>query len=369
MAPAVPNFELPEIVVAFDFSLEPRLARWSKDRHDPRTETQMDQASQTTGLLVRALKARVIVKLGETRSAKSTPMRFQTGEGVFRREGGTRPGNSQAAIEGNAVEDFHRRDAFDGQTFDEIKGVEFSVTVGQLWQIPTRWRRWAALTRANNHALPGQDPGDRALRRQRRNFLFLKVAEDSGGTKFAQRGMSFEPEPRREYALLNAKRSPILGFWISARGILPITPIESFSFGAVKPFKSRAQTDVEPSRDGAERSATTQSGNNEPALEKGFFSVTRQQWLWCQYLLRGLPDRSAPARCARLHYPVREAPNIPTGSLRAFTICCHESVYHFLSLAHLRVRAGLGTLTPAGRVWAQSSADISVDFICNNYSI
>ena len=42
VTPPVPDFELPEIIVTFDFSLEASFARWDKDRHHARAEAQMD---------------------------------------------------------------------------------------------------------------------------------------------------------------------------------------------------------------------------------------------------------------------------------------------------------------------------------------
>jgi hypothetical protein len=46
--------------------------------------------------------------------AEGVPVRLQTSHSLGGGEGGARGGNSQAATEGNAIEDFDHRAAFDG---------------------------------------------------------------------------------------------------------------------------------------------------------------------------------------------------------------------------------------------------------------
>lgn len=262
----MPHFELPEIVVTFDFSLEASFARWGKDRHDAQTEAQMDQASQPTGLLVRALKAAVVIKLSESGSAESVPVRLQTGDGLGGGEGGARPRNRQAATEGNGIEDFHHRAVFNGQPFNDIEGIEFGAALGHVWQVPA-WRRWSlSASRALNQAMPGQNPSHGALRRQRSDVLLLKMAQDSGGAEFAEDRMPFEPEPCRENSFFQPQWNPIPGLWIPTGSILPAAAVQSFAFSAMEPFEGCADAHVEMSGDGAERSAAPKSGNHQAPL-------------------------------------------------------------------------------------------------------
>lgn len=196
MAPTVPNFQLPEVVIAFDFGLEAGFSWWRKDGNDTGAEAQVDQSPQTTGLLMRTLKASVIVELSEGGPADRTPIRLQTGQCIGGGEGGTRPGNGQTAVEGNAIKDFDRGDIFDRQTFDKIKGIQLGLTMGQLGQVPTRGRRQLTSARTLDQAMLGEDPRDGPLRRQARNLAFGKVAQDGRRPNLPQSGMTLEPEAR-----------------------------------------------------------------------------------------------------------------------------------------------------------------------------
>jgi len=323
VAPTMPDLELPKVVIALNFCLKAGFTRRSKDRNNSQAKAQMNQAPQAAGLLVRALKTRVVVELGERRAAKSAPVGSEASEGIGGGEGRARPRNRKAATEGNAVEDFDWRKIFDRQTFDKIKGVQLGAALGQIGQVPARRGRPLTLARPSDQAVLGQNSRDRALRGQDRQLLFFKVTKNGGRAELAQRRMFFEPEARRKDALLNSEGSAVFGSGISARGVVPTDAVQPLAFDAVEPFEGCAHADVETNRHSAERSTTSQSSDDERAFKKEFFLVMKQEWGLCQQSHRACLARSASARSARLRC-AGEAGAPPPNQC--------QTVYHLLSL-------------------------------------
>ena len=248
MAPAMPYFVLPQIVIAFDLGLEACFARRRKDGHDTQTQAQMDDASQAGGFLVRTLEARVVVELGKARLAKDAPMCGQALEHIAGGEGARRPGGRQAAAQRDAVEHLDRRAVLDGQTLDEVEGVQFGCACDQIGQIPSGRRSGMALARAADQAVTGDDTCNGASGRRGRDLVLLEMTADGVRTVFPQGRVLFEPDAQAENAFLQRRASGIGRLGITARGIIPVHAIQALAVGAMHPLESGAHTQTEAAR-------------------------------------------------------------------------------------------------------------------------
>ena len=145
MPPAVPDFLLPAVIEAFNVGLEAGFAGWRKHRDDAEAQAEVNHAAQTVGVGVGALKAGVVVELGEVGAAVGAPVFDQSGEDIVRSEAGTRPALGQLAVQRQGIEHIEHRSLFDDQAFNQIEGVEFGAALGDGGQMPAGGWRWAAL--------------------------------------------------------------------------------------------------------------------------------------------------------------------------------------------------------------------------------
>src|SRR5258708_40191430 len=121
VAPAVPDFLLPEIVEAFDLGLKAGLARWSKDGNDAQTEAKVDDATEAMRQAMGSLEAGVIIELGEAWLAEALPMCGQGREHRSGREGASLRACGETAVEGNGIKDLHLDAPLDGQTLHKVE--------------------------------------------------------------------------------------------------------------------------------------------------------------------------------------------------------------------------------------------------------
>lgn len=167
MTPALPDFLLPAVIEAFDVGLEARFAGRRKHRNDAQTQAEVNHAPQMVGLGVGALKARVVVELGEVGAAVGVPVFAQGGEDVVGGEAGTRPALGQMAVQRQGIEHVEQRSVFDDETLDQIESVEFGATLGHGGQMPAGRGRWAALASGVGESGASDQPGQGAGRGRR----------------------------------------------------------------------------------------------------------------------------------------------------------------------------------------------------------
>ena len=164
MPPALPDFLLPAVIEAFDVGLEAGFAGRRKHRNDAQAQAEVNHAAQTVGVGVRALKAGVVVELGEVGAAKRAPMFGQSGEDIVGGEAGARPALGQLAVQRQGIEHVEQRAVFDDEAFDQIERVEFGTALGDGGQMPARGWRWAALASGGGESGASDQPGQGAGR-------------------------------------------------------------------------------------------------------------------------------------------------------------------------------------------------------------
>ena len=189
MDKAIPDLALPAAVVVFDSGLEAGFPRGCKDGSDLELQAEADDAAESIGVLMRALKEGVVIELSVGRQAMLAPVIGEIGEDEIGAQTGMGPGAGQATVQRDGIEDFDALAAGDDETFDAIEAVEFGLAGGDARQIPTRARSWPAAAclsvedaGALENAADGADGRDRC-----RGSSLLQSAMDGFCTDFAQR--------------------------------------------------------------------------------------------------------------------------------------------------------------------------------------
>ena len=327
-AKALPDLGLPQMIETFDLRLKPGFSRRRKDGHDAKAQAEVDDAAESAGGGMCALKASVVIELRVVRQTASTPMFRQGCEHPCRRPSGGRPGLGQAAVERNCIEQFDLRTVTNDQAFDKIKRVEFGLSGRQCRQIPTgRGRRMTLASALGEQSVSSEDALDRTDARKRGEVFLLESATYRRGTELAQGAVLLEPRAEGNDALRQTLWCSVVRAWIAPRTILPIDPIQTQTKGAVKPAVSRIEADQEAAGHGAKRGTTAQCSNNESSLEIGFFSAIAESFgVFNEMTTRrptGPRGGCVPARYARLH----------SATTRPCRLLHHtQSVLHLLSL-------------------------------------
>jgi len=268
MAPPVPDFVLPEVIVAFDLGLEAGFARGHEHRHHAQAQTQMDHAPQAIRMAVGALEAGIIVELNVVRTTEAAPVGGQPTQHIGGLDRGVRPRHGQAAIERDAVENIDGRAAPNDQALDHIKGVQLGLTVEQGGQIPTGRRGRLAAARPLNLAVANQDAANGGQGGQRRDLLGAELGANRVGAVFAQGRMLLEPLTELEDATDHPPRGAVVGMRVAARSVSPVNPIQSLAVGAADSLADHGHRDAELERDLTERSAAPDCGDDEAAIAK-----------------------------------------------------------------------------------------------------
>jgi hypothetical protein len=338
---AVPDFGLPKMIEAFDFSLEARFSRGCKNWNQTQAQTQMDDATQAAGDSVRTLKAGVIVKLSVVRQAKESPVGRQAGQHIQSCKSRLWPSCGQAAIEGNTIEDRDGGAVPYDQVFNEIEGIQFDAAMGQLRQIPPgRGRSETAAASRNEQASPVQYSFDGPGAGRLKNLFLLKSAADSPGAELTQRTMFFEPRTQVENAFDQAWGSAVAWLWIAARTIPPVNSLKPLALRTMKPFPSGTKADLKAASDMSEGRSPAQSGHQAPTFVINFFSIMLEDApeKEANTLPPLCPPSAAPFGSLALAFPTPpKAGTAPTSNAKAFSLCCRSTVRHFLSPARLYV--------------------------------
>ena len=263
---ATPHFCAPASIKTFDAILEARLTRGRKDRHDAQTETTADDAADTSGMLMRALKAGVVIELSEAREPPSTPVLKHGFHRGNRADARTGPRAWQGAEEGDDVEDLHQRPVLDGQVFEQVKAVEFGPAGGQIGEIPTRRRGRVAATPvgiedsvADEHTVNG------AHGRAGPDTQATQFALNGGRPVFTQRTAILEPFPKvqdqRFEICFEALRDSRIAGW----PVREVHAVQAPGAGTRTPALDGVQTDSQGPCRCPLRKATTDKGDQRSA--------------------------------------------------------------------------------------------------------
>src|SRR5881409_627110 len=147
MLKAEPDLLLPAAIVAFDRGLKATLARWSEHRRHAETQRHAHDAADDIAMLMRSLKACVVVELHIGWQTDGLPVLDERLDDRCSLDGACYgPGTDQRPVQRDHVEHLDLRPTFDVKAFDDVDLVEFSHASEQIGQIPSCPRRWPANT-------------------------------------------------------------------------------------------------------------------------------------------------------------------------------------------------------------------------------
>ena len=263
---ATPHFCAPASIKTFDAILEARLTRGRKDRHDAQTETTADDAADASGMLMRALKAGVVIELSEVGETPGTPMLKHGFHRGNRADARTGPGAWQRAEEGDDVEDLHQRPVLDGQVFEQVKAVEFGMAGGQIGEIPARRRgRVAATPVGIEDSMADQHTVNGAHGRAGPDTQATQFAVNGGRPVFAQVTAILEFFPQVQDQCFEFGFEALRDSRIAGWPVREVHAVQAPGAGTRTPALNGAQADTEVSCNLPLRKATTDKGNHRSA--------------------------------------------------------------------------------------------------------
>src|SRR5512142_111960 len=260
-----PDLRLPGPLVALDDRLEPRRAGRAEDRGDPQAQAQPRDPAEGVGMGMRPLEARVVVELAVARQPDRLPVLDQARDhesgGEARSPG---PGDCQAAVQRDAVEDFDLGTVLDDQPLDHVDAVQFLPPSGDLGQIPTGGRGatpHASLsvedTAAAEDPCDGShrgEPLDLAGREDLMDRLSSMESQVTGLLQFATHGQDLLLDGGLR--AVRVTRTP--------RAIVPIDAIQPLAFGPLDPVMDSVRAHAELADDLAERSTAADGSDHGP---------------------------------------------------------------------------------------------------------
>lgn len=129
MLEPTPDLLLPAAVEVLSRILHAGFPRGREDGGDAEAGTQPDDASQRITMLMRALKAVVVVELRVGRQAEFPPVGLQVRDDGASGKRGPRPSPWKRGVNRGDGQDFDFRAIGQIQPFDDVKAVEFGVAL------------------------------------------------------------------------------------------------------------------------------------------------------------------------------------------------------------------------------------------------
>jgi len=161
MMKAFPDLGLPEAVEGLDLVLEAMLTGRSEDRANPEGKAKEGDGTEAVGMVMGAVETEVIVELSIGGQAMRAPMGEEGIWGKVGRDGGIEKATAKAAVQGDGVENLDLADMLDDESLDDVKGVQFGLGGGEIWEVPARRRWWAAeAARRFDQGVALEDVGD-----------------------------------------------------------------------------------------------------------------------------------------------------------------------------------------------------------------
>src|SRR5512135_394302 len=260
-----PDLRLPGPIVALDDRLEPRLAGRDEDRGDPQAQAQPRDPAEGVGMGMRSLEDRVVVELAVARQPDRLPVLDQARD---HESGGdalpTRPGDGQAAVQRDAVEDFDLGAVLDDQSLDDVDAVQFLPPSGDLGQLPTSGRGAAPHARlAVQDTTSAEDPSDGSHRGEPLNLAGREDLMDrlrpmesqvAGLLQFAAHGQDLLLDGG--FSAVRVTRTP--------RAILPSDAIQPLALGPLDPVMNGVRAHAELAGHCAERVTASHGRDHGP---------------------------------------------------------------------------------------------------------
>src|SRR5580698_5752428 len=168
MMKARPDLLLPQTVEVFDDGLKARFQRRRKNGSDAQSQTEAHDAADHIRMIMSALKAYIIVELGEGWQAMALPMGLEGLENKGGRSDSCRPGFSQGPPQGPCGKELKKPQVLHPQILHHIEAVQLRQLLGHLWQIPPRRGRGTPHSPLTiQQASPSKNAADGAHARQR----------------------------------------------------------------------------------------------------------------------------------------------------------------------------------------------------------
>ena len=281
---ALPHFGLPTTIKALDRGLKAGLLDRSKDRGDVKAEAKPDDTTDRVPKLMSPLEPSVVIELSISGKPKNPPMLSECFHSASRRDGGIRPRGNQSTMEGNSIKDLDVNSAFDHQTFNHIKAVEFTSPLCYFGQIPA-WRRWPMTNTATaiQSAAPFQDAANGAHAGNADNATVEQLFANRQSTILAQGTGFFEFAANRQHQFLHGRMSALKG----VRDTRPIGPVhltQGFISSPLHPSLNRSESHtIEPCGFTPRSTLANRTDQSSASIRhRNFLSIfTPQQSFYC----------------------------------------------------------------------------------------
>jgi hypothetical protein len=169
VAGALPDLLLPERIESFDVGLKAGFAGRREDRGDAVAEAKPDDFADDIRAIMRALKTRIVVELGESGEADFAPMFIKARDRPSAGDGSVDPSVNVRANEAFGGEDVKKTGSLDGQILNTIERIHIRLATRHGGQIPARGRgRAADATTGIQEPMSGENTSDSAHTRKRR---------------------------------------------------------------------------------------------------------------------------------------------------------------------------------------------------------
>ena len=264
---STPNFLLPTSIKTLYCILKALLVRRSKDRHYRKIQTELGDCANRIRILMRTLKADVIVELRIIRQSPLLPVLRDRFFNCLSRKILAREAFLQAAMQSHDIEDTESCSTFKEQIFDKITVVNLSANVSNIFQVPALgWGKAAYSPLRINHPIALKDITNRAKRGYSTQSTSLHLAPDSYSPKLTQRTLFFEFAPYRQDLLLDFRARAIMNVIGRARSISKANAIKAFALGPLNPTSNSRLGDLKSLCNRTYRMTPTEHSNHLAAM-------------------------------------------------------------------------------------------------------
>lgn len=246
-----PDLRLKEAVEVLDRVLQAEFPGWHEDRRDAQLEAQQADPAERIPVLMRSLKAGVVVELGKAGSPVVPPVRDDSrehrgGSGPFQR-----PCGGEAAVQRDPGEHVEQWAIGQFEIFDHVEEIELGLPSRHHGQMPPGWGRRPPLALASIQGAPaGQDSADGA-ERGRRLPPALQRRLDGPRTVLSEEAIPTQRAAQREDASFEGRRCAIGRRMAIPTMITPVHPIKPAGARSAQPVLHSGEAEIKAAGHGA----------------------------------------------------------------------------------------------------------------------
>lgn len=269
VAKAFPDLGLPEVVEGLALVLEAMLAGRSEDGRDSQGQAEEGDGTEAIGMVMRPVKAQIVVERSVGGQAVRTPVGQQRILGELGGDGGVEETAAKAAVQGDGVEDLDFADRLNDAPLDNIKGVQLGPGRRDIGQVPARRGRGPTpATGALDEALALEDVGQGGPTGQwlvgRR--LGAQGAEDGDRAVFPQDVAVAESVAPADDAFDDLSREGVWRLLGTVRTVQEIDPVESASARSRDPVLDVGEGETKLTSDLPQGDATPREQHQLPPM-------------------------------------------------------------------------------------------------------